>query len=148
MPEWIGVQTLKPTRYPQAFERRTYRGAGRPRQGFCPGNASVPNPKFASFSAGAFANFGFERTLETYDSSVVLVRKFSWRTRGGNEENFRTTTLVEAAFRQAFPSLKIVGGLQASSHKRRIRSRRKSPSRPCGQTGLGRGAFSQGICVV
>src|SRR5215472_1144100 len=45
------------------------------------------------FAAVSFANFGFERTLETYDSSVVLVRKFSWRTRGGNEENFRTTTL-------------------------------------------------------
>jgi hypothetical protein len=50
------------------------------------------------FAAGAVANFGFERTLETYDSSVVLVRKFSWRTRGGNEENFRTTTLVLAGF--------------------------------------------------
>ena len=39
--------------------------------------ASVSNPKFVTFAAGAFANFGFERTLEAYDSSVVLVRKFS-----------------------------------------------------------------------
>ena len=53
------------------------------------------------FAAGAFANFGFERTLETYNSSVVLVRKFSWRTRGGTEENFRTTTLANFGKRWA-----------------------------------------------
>src|SRR6516164_11587855 len=28
-------------------------------------------------AAGSFANFGFERTREIYNSSVVLVRKFS-----------------------------------------------------------------------
>jgi hypothetical protein len=28
------------------------------------------------FAATGFANFGFERTLELYDSSVVLVEKF------------------------------------------------------------------------
>src|ERR1700726_2689969 len=39
--------------------------------------ASVPNPKFAISAATTGANFGFERTLEKYDSSVVLVQKFS-----------------------------------------------------------------------
>jgi hypothetical protein len=38
---------------------------------------SVPNPKFATIAAAPVANFGFERTLETYDSSVVLVQEFS-----------------------------------------------------------------------
>jgi hypothetical protein len=39
---------------------------------------SVPNPKFAyRRSVHCWANFGFERTLEDYDSSVVLVQKFS-----------------------------------------------------------------------
>ena len=58
-------------------------------------------PKFAAFAAAPFANFGFERTLEIYDSSVVLVRKFSPRTCGKREENFRTTTLVPTAFRSS-----------------------------------------------
>ena len=39
--------------------------------------ASVPNPKFAISAATTEANFGFERTLEIYDFSVVLVQKFS-----------------------------------------------------------------------
>ena len=38
---------------------------------------SVPNPKFVAFCGGHLYEPGFERTLETYDSSVVLVRKFS-----------------------------------------------------------------------
>jgi hypothetical protein len=40
------------------------------------------------FAAPSVANFGFERTLENYDSSVDLVQKFSWMTRRKNEENF------------------------------------------------------------
>jgi hypothetical protein len=39
--------------------------------------ASVPNPKFAVSAATTGANFGFEGTLENYDSSVILVQKFS-----------------------------------------------------------------------
>jgi hypothetical protein len=35
MLEWIGVPNAEPIRYPQAFERRTYRGGKRTRQGFC-----------------------------------------------------------------------------------------------------------------
>ena len=38
---------------------------------------SVPNPKFAISAAVTGANFGFERTLEIYDSSVDLAQKFS-----------------------------------------------------------------------
>lgn len=40
------------------------------------------------------ANFGFERTPETYNSSVVWVRRFSLRARGKTKENFRTTRLA------------------------------------------------------
>jgi hypothetical protein len=40
-------------------------------------SASVPNPKFALSAAATDTNFGFERTLEDYDSSVDLVQKFS-----------------------------------------------------------------------
>jgi hypothetical protein len=39
--------------------------------------SSVPNPKFAISAASTGANFGSKRTLEIYDSSVVLVQKFS-----------------------------------------------------------------------
>jgi hypothetical protein len=56
--------------------------------------ASVPNPKFA-FRGDLLANFGFEMTLEIYDSSVILVQKVSSRTRGDQEENFQTTTLAK-----------------------------------------------------
>src|SRR5579872_390099 len=46
-------------------------------------------------AASSLANFGFQGTLETDDSGAVLVRKFSLRTRGNNEENFRTTARAE-----------------------------------------------------
>jgi hypothetical protein len=36
--------------------------------------ADVPNPKLALLAAPAFANFGFQRTLEIHDSSAVLVQ--------------------------------------------------------------------------
>ena len=36
----------------------------------------VPNPTFAVCAATIGANFGFERTLENYDSSVDLDQKF------------------------------------------------------------------------
>jgi hypothetical protein len=36
-----------------------------------------PNPSSLHFAAASQANFGFEGTLEIYDSSVVLVQKFS-----------------------------------------------------------------------
>ncbi len=50
----------------------------------CRAFASVPNPKFAPLAAPTFANFGFERTLEIYDFSVVLVQNFS----AADDENF------------------------------------------------------------
>jgi hypothetical protein len=40
------------------------------------------------YAASSFANFEIERTLEIYDSSVVLVQKFCLRDRSQNEENF------------------------------------------------------------
>jgi hypothetical protein len=57
-----------PTR-PHGSPARAVRRKGSP--------LSVRNPKSPQFVAGSSANFGFERTLEIYDSSVVLVRKFS-----------------------------------------------------------------------
>jgi len=47
-----------------------------------------------SLAAPSFTNFGFERTLAIYDSSVVLVQKFSWWTRRTNEENFTSAKPV------------------------------------------------------
>jgi hypothetical protein len=41
------------------------------------GFTGVQNPKFAIPAAITGANFGFEKTLEIYDSSVDLVQKFS-----------------------------------------------------------------------
>jgi hypothetical protein len=37
-------------------------------------------------AASSCANFGFVRTLEAHDSSMVLVQKFSWRVRSKNEQ--------------------------------------------------------------
>ncbi len=39
--------------------------------------AAAPNPKFAISAATMGANFGFEKTLEDYDSSVILIQKSS-----------------------------------------------------------------------
>src|SRR3984885_5740281 len=51
-------------------------------------HASVPNLKFALRGSTFGANFGFERTLENYNSSAVLVQKFPWRTLRYPEGNF------------------------------------------------------------
>ena len=56
--------------------------------------ASVPEPKFAHTSARPhLRNFGFERTLETYDFYVVLVQKFPHTLPRGASGNFWSTTL-------------------------------------------------------
>jgi hypothetical protein len=54
---------------------------------------SVPNPKFAWSCRGWVANFGFQGTLATYDSSVALVRK-SPQESPRDHGDFRTATLV------------------------------------------------------
>gem|GEM_PF-1351101 len=59
------------------------RGAIRPRKTAPRGRKpalSVLNPKFAALRSTCVANFGFKRTLENYDSSVVLVRQSASRT--------------------------------------------------------------------
>src|SRR5229473_1284259 len=61
---------------------------------FC-GNSDVakcPGPELSHLRSDAVASAGRESTLETHDSSAVLVRNLSSRPRGGYQENSRTTT--------------------------------------------------------
>jgi hypothetical protein len=65
-----------------------------PRRAGCGKVRQRPESEVRNICGGTLRTSDSKRTLEIYDSSVVLVRKFSWRTRSKNEENFRTTTLA------------------------------------------------------